>query len=95
VAAAVPGGDGDLDDVRESTVRSSVKWRLREFPAATARGGWRLGPWLRRAENGENRRAQRDLGGGVHTRESGGRGGAGGEILLVEVHGVLANRSSE
>jgi hypothetical protein len=81
-------GDGD-DGVQESTVRSSVKRRLRKFAAATTRDGWRLGPWLRRAEHGEKRRTQRYLGSVVHTRESGDRGDLGGETgLLEEVQGT-------
>jgi hypothetical protein len=70
-------------------VRSSVKQRLWKFPAAATRDGWRLGPWLRRAEHREKWHARRDLGSVVHTRESGDRGDLGGETgVLEEVQGT-------
>jgi hypothetical protein len=70
-------------------VRSSVKQHLQKFPAAATRDGWRLGPWLCRAEHGEKWRARRDLGSVVHTRESGDRGNLGGKTgVLEEVQGT-------
>jgi hypothetical protein len=66
-----------------------AKRRFRKFPAAVSGDGWRLGPWLRHADHGENRHARRDLGSGIHTRESGCRGDLGGETgMLEEVQGA-------
>jgi hypothetical protein len=55
----------------------------------------KIRPWPCRAERGQKRRTRVDLGNGIHTEASGGRGGAGGEVCEDEVHWCLGNSSPE